>query len=78
MKGYRALIGALGASWLALASPAFADDGYSLWLRTSAPATGQAAMTRLGDSATLRLACYVDSDNMKAGPRTCQLPATGE
>jgi len=55
MKGYRALI-ALGASWLALASPAFADDGYSLWLRQTAPASGQAAVTRLGDGATLRLA----------------------
>jgi alpha-glucuronidase len=56
MKGYRALVGALGASWLALASPAQADDGYSLWLRTVAPQTGQASVTRLGDSATLRLA----------------------
>ena len=56
MKRYRALVGALGASWLALASPAQADDGYYLWLRTAAPQTGQAPVTRLGDSATLRLA----------------------
>ncbi len=56
MNGLRALIAALGAAWLALASPASADDGYALWLRGVAPASGQATITRLGDTPTLRLA----------------------
>ena len=56
MVGLRTLIGALGATWLAVASPAFADDGYLLWLRGVAPASGQAAIDRLGDTPTLRLA----------------------
>ncbi len=56
MNGLRALIAALGAAWLALASPASADDGYALWLRSVAPVSGQATIARLGDTPTLRLA----------------------
>ena len=56
MKHYRALIVTFGVSWLALAGPACADDGYDLWLRAPKTIAGQAAVTATGDSATLRLA----------------------
>ena len=52
----RALIASVGAAMLAMAGPAAAEDGYALWLRGVAPASGQAAITRIGDTATLRLA----------------------
>lgn len=56
MTRFRTLIGALSVSLVIAVSPAAAEDGYALWLRAQAPATAQATVTRLGDSATLTLA----------------------
>ncbi len=56
MTRFRTLIGALSVSLVIAVSPAAAEDGYALWLRTQTPATAQATVTRLGDSATLTLA----------------------
>ncbi len=56
MTRFRTLIGALSVSLVIAVSPAAAEDGYALWLRAQTPATAQATVTRLGDSATLTLA----------------------
>ena len=55
MKRLGILLATIGASLMAPAA-ARAEDGYDLWLRARAPATGQTAVARLGDTATLRVA----------------------
>lgn len=56
MPRFRTLIGALSVSLVMAAQPAWAEDGYALWLRSIAKVDRQAAVTALGDSATLTLA----------------------
>ena len=56
MPRFRTLIGALSVSLVMAAQPAWADDGYALWLRSIAKVDRQAVVTALGDSATLTLA----------------------
>ena len=58
MKAMRTLVraSAIAVTAALLTAPAAAEDGYRLWLRTEAPAEGQTAVSRLGDSPTLRLA----------------------
>lgn len=56
MKRIRAWATALSLSLVALPFPAMADDGYALWLRTAAPAVGQADVRVSGTSPTLELA----------------------
>nr|WP_317892476.1 alpha-glucuronidase family glycosyl hydrolase [uncultured Sphingomonas sp.] len=58
MKAMRTLVraSAIAVTAALLTAPAAAEDGYRLWLRTQAPAEGQTAISRLGDTPTLRLA----------------------
>ena len=58
MKAMRTLVcaSAIAVTAALLTAPAAAEDGYRLWLRTEAPAEGQTAISRLGDTPTLRLA----------------------
>jgi alpha-glucuronidase len=58
MKALRTLARAsvIAVATSLLAAPAMADDGYNLWLRTRAPVSGEVAISRLGDTPTLRLA----------------------
>jgi alpha-glucuronidase len=46
----------LAGGLLGLATPAFCEDGYDLWLRARAPEGQQAAIVRIGDTPTLRAA----------------------
>ncbi|MCG7348361.1 alpha-glucuronidase family glycosyl hydrolase [Sphingomonas sp. ACRSK] len=58
MKAMRTLVcaSAIAVTAALLTAPAAAEDGYRLWLQTQAPAEGQTAISRLGDTPTLRLA----------------------
>jgi alpha-glucuronidase len=58
MKALRTLARAsvIAVATSLLAAPAMADDGYNLWLRARAPLSSDVAISRLGDTPTLRLA----------------------
>ncbi|MBB3910970.1 alpha-glucuronidase family glycosyl hydrolase [Sphingomonas desiccabilis] len=58
MKAMRTLVraSAMAVTAALLTAPAAAEDGYRLWLRSDAPAEGPIAISRLGDTPTLRLA----------------------
>jgi alpha-glucuronidase len=58
MKALRTLARAsvIAVATSLLAAPAMADDGYNLWLRARAPVSSDMAISRLGDTPTLRLA----------------------
>jgi alpha-glucuronidase len=58
MKALRTLARAsvIAVATSLLAAPAMADDGYNLWLRARAPVSSDVAISRLGDTPTLRLA----------------------
>ncbi|MEI5688799.1 alpha-glucuronidase family glycosyl hydrolase [Sphingomonas kyungheensis] len=78
MKHYRALIVTLGVSWLAIAGPACADDGYDLWLRTPKAVAGPAAVTAIGDSATIRLAADALRRALPAGTPAVTVATAGD
>lgn len=56
MKTRHAIRVALAISLSLLPFPALAEDGYALWLRSTAPSVGQIQVRRLGESQTLALA----------------------